>query len=320
MKKPSRFTDSWKDAFTFSAGEKRGIYVLLIIIVILAGAIWFYRYYPPAFPKQNYSAFEKEVDEFLAAQAQYDSLKTIALAAEKDSGYRNKSFSPPQSSIAYFEFDPNNLSEEDWKKLGLNSGQIRAINNYQSKGGKFRKKEDLKKMYVISENDYARLEPYIKIKEQPSETTKHFEKRSFTPVATHAAVHIDIGTADTVELLTVKGIGPSRARGIFKYRQLLGGYYSVNQLREVYGIDSAAYDQIAEQVFIKDVNNISKININTATTEEMSRHPYIRKKLAEIIVRYRNQNGNYGDIAAIKKMPLVNDSLYFKLAPYLKVE
>src|SRR5258706_639823 len=313
MKKPSRFTDSWKDVFTFSAGEKRGIYVLLIIILILAGAIWFYRYYPSALPKEDYSAFEKEVDEFLAAQAQHDSLKPSAQVTEKD-------FSPKKSSIIYFDFDPNNISAERWKQLGLNNGQIRAINNYQSKGGKFRKKEDFKKMYVISENDYARLEPYIKIKEQQHDTTKYGEKKSFTLVTTHPAIHIDIGIADTVELLAVKGIGPSRARGIFKYRQLLGGYYSVNQLREVYGIDSAAYAEIAEQGFIKDVSNISKININTATSEQMSKHPYIRKKLAEIIVRYRNQNGNYSDIAAIKKMPLVNDSLYFKLAPYLKVE
>src|SRR5829696_6544356 len=109
MTKPSRFSNSWKDVFTFSAGEKRGIYVLLIIIMILTGAIWFYRYYPPAFPKQDYSAFEKEVDEFLAAQAKQDSLKTIALAEEK-------SFSSEPSSIAYFDFDPNNLPAENWKQ------------------------------------------------------------------------------------------------------------------------------------------------------------------------------------------------------------
>ena len=65
MRKSSRFSNSWKDVFTFSAGEKRGIYVLLIIILILAGAIWFYRYYPPAFPKRDATAFEKEVNEFL---------------------------------------------------------------------------------------------------------------------------------------------------------------------------------------------------------------------------------------------------------------
>src|SRR5262245_23536782 len=80
MRNPSRFSNSWKDFFTFSAGEKRGIYVLLILIFILAGAIWFYRYYPPSFPKQDYAAFEKEVDEFLAAQAKQDSLKTVATA------------------------------------------------------------------------------------------------------------------------------------------------------------------------------------------------------------------------------------------------
>src|SRR5258706_4012457 len=95
-------------------------------------------------------------------------------------------------------------------------------------------------MYVISENDYARLEPYIKIKEQQHDTTKYGEKKSFTLVTTHPAIHIDIGIADTVELLAVKGIGPSRARGIFKYKQLLGRYYSLNQVPEGFGNESAA--------------------------------------------------------------------------------
>jgi competence protein ComEA len=144
----------------------------------------------------------------------------------------------------------------------LNEGQIRAINNYVSKGGKFKKKEDLKKMYVISESDYARLEPYIKIKEEPGGVEKKFDKKFSAPV------YVDISTADSVELLAIKGVGPSRARGIYKYRQLLGGYYSINQLREVYGIDSAAYAEIGAQVFIKDSTNINRININTASSEQ----------------------------------------------------
>src|SRR5205814_10404369 len=126
-----------------------------------------------------------------------------------------------------------------------------------------RKKEDFKNMYVISEKDYARLEPYIKIPEQLAETPKYPEKKFAAPI-----IHVDINAADTIELLSVKGIGESRARSIYKYRQLLGGYYSVNQLREVYGIDSAAYVQIAGQVFIKDSTNINKININTATSKQ----------------------------------------------------
>ncbi|HLG33829.1 MAG TPA: helix-hairpin-helix domain-containing protein [Bacteroidia bacterium] len=340
MKKKSRLSESWKDVFTFSASEKRGIYVLVIIIMLLTGAIWVYRYYPPSFPKQDYSAFEKEVNEFFAEQKKQDSLNAILLAEKKDfsqradslwrtthhardslwKNYPEKNFQKEKTSLTYFDFDPNDLPAENWKQLGLNDGQIRVINNYQSKGGKFRKKEDLKKIHVISENDYARLEPYIKIKEQPIDTEKHFEKKTFTPERKNAAAKIDVGIADTIELKAIRGVGPSRARGIFKYRQILGGYYSINQLREVYGIDSAAYAEIAEQVFIKDTTNIRKININTTTSEQLGAHPYIRKKLAELIVSYRREHGNFSSIAALKRMPLVNDDLYSKLAPYLKAE
>ena len=328
MKKKSRLTDSWKNVFTFSASEKRGIYVLLIILVLLAGAIWIYRYYPPAFPKQDFSKFEKEVDDFLAAQAKQDSLKAIADAEKKNfpmrtdtstASFQKKNFEKEKPAITYFDFDPNNLSDENWKQLGLNDGQIRVLNNYLLKGGKFRKKEDLKKMYVL-QNDYARLEPYIKIKEQPADTTRKFEKKIYAQESKRSVVHIDIGIADTIEMKAIHGVGASRARGIFKYRQMLGGYYSIEQLREVYGIDSTAYAEIAPQVFIKDTMNIRKVNINTATSEQFAAHPYIKKKLAELIVSYRREHGNFSNVAAIKRMPLVNEDLYSKLAPYLKVE
>jgi DNA uptake protein ComE-like DNA-binding protein len=322
-KKPSRLTDSWKNVFTFSAGEKRGIYVLVIIIFLLVGAIWIYRYYPPAFPKQDFSKFEKEVDDFLAAQAKQDSLKKIADAERKNystlsADSSQKNFEKEKPAITYFDFDPNNLSDEQWKQLGLNDGQIRVLNNYLTKGGKFRKKEDLQKMYVLK-NDYARLEPYIKIKEQPADSIKHFEKKNFSAEAKPSFAKIDIGIADTIELRAIKGVGASRARGIFKYRQSLGGFYSVEQLREVWGLDSV-YSQIVPQVFIKDTTNLRKININTATAEQLGAHPYIRKKLGELIIAYRREHGAFADIAALKRMPLVTEDLFRKLAPYLKTQ
>jgi len=334
MKKKSRFNDSWKNVFSFSASEKRGIYFFLIVIFILCGAIFIYRYYPPVFIQEDYSAFEKEVDAFLAEQKKHDSLRAItttldsmakinSIRHKEDSGkviYGEKEFQKEKIKITYFDFDPNNLPDESWKTLGMNEGQIRVINKYQSKGGKFRKKEALKKIHVISENDYARLEPYIKIKEQPNDTTKHYEKKNLLPETKRVVAHVDIGIADTIELQAVKGIGPSRARGIFFYRQKLGGYYSVKQLREVFGIDSAAFAEIAEQVFIRDTANIRTININTADVEQLSSHPYIRKKLATLIVSYRKEHGNFNDIDAIRHLPLVDEDLYFKLAPYLKVK
>jgi competence protein ComEA len=321
-KRKSRLTDSWKNIFTFSAGEKRGIYVLLIVIFLVAGATWIYRYYPPAFTKQDFGKFEKEVDDFLAEQSKQDSLKKIADAERKffsapAADSLQKKSEAQKQAITYFDFNPNHLPEEKWKQLGLSNGQIRSINNYQSKGGRFRKKEDLQKLYVLKD-DYARLEPYIKIKEQQADTAKQFDKRTFSSSA-KAMARVDIGIADTIELQALKGIGPSRARGIFKYRQALGGFYSVEQLREVWGMDSV-YSEIAAQIFIKDTTNIRKLNINTAIAEQLDAHPYISKKLGELIVAFRREHGSFSDIASIKRIPLVNEDLFRKLAPYLKTQ
>ena len=131
---------------------------------------------------------------------------------------------------------------------------------------------------------------------------------------------IDIGTADSTELTLLKGIGPSFARRISIYRNKLGGFSNKEQLKEVWGFTDSLYQSLLPAILLNDTLNIKKINLNSADFNELRSHPYIGYQLANLISNYRKQHQGIKTTDEIKKLPLVNDQLYSKLAPYLKVE
>jgi competence protein ComEA len=135
---------------------------------------------------------------------------------------------------------------------------------------------------------------------------------------TYNKLHIDINSADTTELMKLRGIGPTFAKRIVKYREMLGGYHTIEQLMEVYGMDSEKYDMVKDEVYVSD-SLIKKINLNKATAKELSAHIYIDWKLANAITNYRFKN-KFETIDELKEIYLVNDSLFRKLAPYFFVE
>ena len=172
-------------------------------------------------------------------------------------------------------------------------------------------KEDVKKMYCISPVLYASLDPYIQIAQEnkPTEKKEH----------TIEKLLIELNSADTASLDKLKGIGPAFAKRIIKYRDMLGGYAHTEQLLEVYGFDTAKYNALSKNIFV-DATQIKKLNINTATSDEMKKHPYLKFNLANLIVNYRKMHGNYKTADEIKKIDLVDEKLFVKLIPYVTVE
>jgi competence ComEA-like helix-hairpin-helix protein len=220
-----------------------------------------------------------------------------------------------------FNFDPNGLSEKDWRRLGLTDKQIRTIKNYESKGGKFKKKEDLKKMYSIKNELYESLEQYIKISSLASDIknekvliseVKDTKKPVLIPTL------LDLNSADSAMLTTIKGIGPFFAKTIIKYRNSLGGFYAKEQLMEVWKFDREKFDMV-EKFLIVDPLKIKKININTCEAEHL-KSPYIKWNVANAIVNYRKQHGKFKTIDEITKTDLVDEETLRKIAPYLTVE
>ena len=208
----------------------------------------------------------------------------------------------------YFLFDPNTLNDSGWSELGFSEKQILSIRKYINAGGKFFQNEDLKKLYVINDKKFADLEPYINIpRNEESSILKNNHKK------------VDVNNLSTEEMKQYGKFWQYNATRIVKYRNLLGGFYSKEQLLEVYGMKREYYLKIADDIII-DKSKPEKINVNFAEVSELGRHPYISWQNAEKIIEFRNKNGAYRSIEEIKIKNSIPDEVFKKIAPYIKVK
>ena len=115
------------------------------------------------------------------------------------------------------------------------------------------------------------------------------------------------------------GIGAKLAGRIVNFRTKLGGFYSVEQVGTTYGIPDSTFQKI-KPLLRRSETPIIKININAATKEELSKHPYINWKLANAVVAYREQHGPYQAVADLKKIMILDEALFEQLKPYVSVQ
>jgi len=225
-----------------------------------------------------------------------------------------------------FYFDPNRLSKEGWGRLGLREKTITTIENYRNKGGQFKKPEDLQLVYGLRKNEYERLAPFVKIlaeskgKTEGSVSDKNSSTQNYVPQKPpYRSLSVDINSADTSAFIALPGIGSKLAARIVNFRDKLGGFYSIEQVRETFGLPDSTFQKIKENLILKN-NVIKKININTATTDELKSHPYIKWNIAGTITAYRNEHGAFSNIEDIKKIMTITDDIYKKIAPYLAIQ
>lgn len=308
-----------RDYLTFNKRERNGVFVLLVIITLMI----IYLNVSDKFVKKehaDFSKFEKQIDSVNAAvKAGNDSLN---ISGSQNYIAGSSKETKKAHSEERFDFDPNNLPDEDWKRLGFSEKQIKTIKNYESKGGTFRKKEDVKKMYCIKENQYNSLEAYIKIPAKEKAADRLPPSKIAVPApaktAVSAAVLIELNAADSASLTTIKGIGPFFAKTIIKYRNSLGGFFMKEQLMEVWKFDQEKFNAVEKYISV-DPSKIKKININTCEAEQL-KNPYLKWNQANAIVNYRKQHGKFKTIDEIKKTNLVDDETLRKIAPYLILE
>jgi DNA uptake protein ComE-like DNA-binding protein len=303
------FTDI-KNYFNFNKTERGGIIVLIAIIILVLA----YPYLVKVTNKDNtdeFLQFAKEIEQF------ENSLKNAADSVDeaRKLDFQQMDRSVAENKITPFIFNPNLLPSEQWSKMGLKDWQIKVIKKYEAKGGKFYKKEDFKRMYCISPSEYEILEPYISIPEQKNE----YADRKPEIKEVKKRVLVDLNTADSVTLLTLYGVGPSFAKRIIKYRNLLGGFYDKSQLLEVYGFDQGKLDKI-EAFCEVSPGGITRININSIRVDELKKHPYLDYYTAKAIVDQRVILGRFTTMQQVKTIPLIHDELFNKIQHYFVIE
>ena len=162
-----------------------------------------------------------------------------------------------------FPFDPNTVTVEELVRLGFSQRQAQVIENYRSKGGKFTTANDFARMYVVDSAAYVRLEPFIKIKK------------------------LNLNTADSLQLLSLRGIGPYYAHKILEYRRRLGGMFtSADQLLEIEGFEKERLLGFAQSIEV--TGGKPRFSIWSATRSELAAHPYIGSYAAKGIARYKS--------------------------------
>lgn len=242
----------------------------------------------------------------------FEQLKPYILLPDAFEYKASKNSKEKELPITLFEFNPNTIPKSQWKKLGFKDWQIKTIFNYKSKGGSWKTKNDVSKIYGLSPEHYQKLEPYIIL---PLEK----EKTSNKPQKDYSK-KVDINTADTKELTNLKGIYSEKyAAIIIKYRDKLGGFTSKEQLKDVWNMNIETYNGFINQVVIGKYEPI-KININTSSASQLQSHPYIDWKTANAIYKYRKANGEYKSVDDIKKIHLISSEVYRKIVPYLKTK
>jgi DNA uptake protein ComE-like DNA-binding protein len=297
------YKSSIRSFFNFSKKELNGIFFLFLLILIVLASPWFYR----KLSKQQ--VYDLEKFKLEAANFKNSEIRVLYSKIKKEAG-----------KAEYFAFDPNSIGEKEWKRLGFSIKQIRVIRNYLSKGGKFYKKEDLKRIYSIPEDQYASVEPYIRITSTYTSNKSVKDEKLSKSASSNDRIPaplIELNSADSLSLLNVRGIGPAFASRIIRLRDRLGGFYTKEQLKEVYGIDSLKYSQIQDKFSINS-GLIKKIYLNVAGFDQFKKHPYLTYKQMNAIIQYRQQHGNFQSIDDLKKVAILNKEIIRKIEPYFE--
>lgn len=290
-----------RNIFGFSQSETNGFLILLPAMLLI---LFSYPLYITFFqqPEISNDAEQSKIDSLLA-HWDFNPIRTI----------ENK-------TITLFAFDPNTATKEEFDSLGLPAYLSERIINYRTKGGSFRKRDDLSKIYGMDSSLMKRLYPFIEIRvEKPNSKERITDNKTDNKKSTPAVVQ-DLNLADTAQLKLIRGIGPVLANRIVKYRNALGGFVDQNQIKEVYGLDTNVIKMVNTRFYIDPSFRPSRININTASESDLSNHPYIRSKIAKSIVAYRFQHGSFNEIADLLKIDLIDQTIFDRIRPYLTIE
>ena len=252
--------------------------MLMIGIICVAGGLYFW-------PK------EARQQEKTKQELQHEEAEFAASLQRKKKEYDYKHYRTfEQTPIHLAPFDPNKTDSAGFVRLGLRPWMAHNIMRYRSKGGRFRKPEDFKRVYGPTAQQSQSLLPYITVEERAvnrdSSLYTALKRDSVKPFKYAAGVTIDLNTTDTTELKKIPGVGGSIARMIVGYRQKLGGFYDVCQLD-----DMRLNVEKLRGWFYADASKTQRINLNKASVERLKAHPYLNFYQAKVIVEHRSRYG-----------------------------
>jgi competence protein ComEA len=237
-------------------------------------------------------------------------------------------------AVERFNFNPNEASDTDLKRLGFPPFLAKIIVNYRSKGGKFKYKEDLLRIYGMKPELYSSIFPLLTLpsKTESSQQKDYQEdkliaeagaKPSYSTAVTKSYENaapfkkkdipaFDINIADTTQMMALAGIGKGYANRILKFRDGLGGFHSIDQVAETFGLPAEVMPEIKKKCFVGD--SFKKIYINKT---DFIKHTYVKYAISKVIVNYRKQHGPFKNVEDLKNVIILDAETIQKIRPYL---
>ena len=287
----------WKDFFYYSKSERKAVFALSFLIVCLLVAILL--------------APEKEtviVEEPLAENVRTETDKVEADSFQRVVEHREKKAvikktEAPSRKVVLAPFDPNLADSIELLDLGLSPYVARNVLRYREKGGRFRTPESFARIYGLTEDQFETLRPYIRISEsfrQKTDTSTYVRRDTFAVVYKYPkGTLVDVGVADTTELKKIPGIGSGISKAIVGYRNRLGGFYSLEQLREVRFVTLEMMEW-----FKLDSISIRPLPVNRAGLDRLRNHPYLNFYQAKVILEHRKK---HGEIKSLSQLSLYEE-------------
>ena len=296
-----------KDFFGFPRSQVNGFLVLLTLLILLLFSEPTWHWWIATRPR-DVTKDIATLDSLLAIWDRKDSTRTEV-----------------QTARTPFHFDPNKSTEPEFVELGFPQKLAARIIRYREKGGKFRTKSDVLKIYGVDTAFYRQIYsfimlPDIRLPGVPQNKSKPVKRFPVRPDGEQQAKRpiFDLNKADTSALKTINGIAEKLSIRIVKYRDILGGFISIDQLKDVYGLDSLVIKRLAEASFIDSEFAPVKLDINRATEKELSAHPYLNK-MAKVIVAYRFQHGDFKAAEDIRNVVKMDEKNFQRILPYIQV-
>ncbi len=322
---------SWKDYFYFTKAQKIGIIILISLIILVSLSIKLMPYFLEKESSfTNNAHFLEEIKEFKANLKELDKKEQKKWIQydnqwKKQKQFFEKSKPTPKEKVELFAFDPNQADSMTLRQLGIKSYVVKNILKYRRKGGRFKSVESFSRVYGLNQSKFEELKPYINIQKEKSDfqnVTKRQERE--IPIKENIQEELvkplELNSVDTEQLMKVRGIGKYTANAIVYYRKKLGGYISVQQLKEVKGVTPENFEKIKE-FFIIDISKIEKINVNKASVDKLKRHPYIRSfTKAKAIYDYRRYKIKLENIEELEMLDELTAEDIKRLKPYLIFE
>ncbi|WP_067148814.1 ComEA family DNA-binding protein [Pseudotamlana agarivorans] len=287
-----------KSHVTFSRNQRHGIFLLLLVIIILQGVYFFID-----FPSEDVAVDNRRLVQF---EKTMDSLRLDKLQKLK-----------PKIKA----FNPNYIDDFKGAALGMSTKEIDRLLVFRNQNQWINSSEEFQRVTKISDSLFEAISPYFKFPDWvKTSKAKKVTSNNFKGTKTYAEKK-DLNAVTAIELQEVSGVGKVLSNRIVKYRNsLLGGFSDVIQLEDVYGLSPQVIENMAKQFAVKTPKVIQKIELNTATVNQLVTIPHIDYDLAHHIIEYRQLRSAYKAINELLKVKDFPTNKFKIIQLYLHLE